>query len=163
MPTEPAVGTPVESLRERKRRETRAAIERSAITLVDELGYENVTVCCTIENQQSADRKLPVFCSLPVRHRCITAQPLLERVNLEPYLDGVELVVVGGESDRNARSLDYDWVLDLRAQCIRKNVSFEFRQCGTHFIKDGRRYTLQTRDLCRQARLAGINYTRKLP
>ena len=96
MPTEPAVGTPVESLRERKRRETRAAIERSAITLVDELGYENVTVCCTIENQQSADRKLPVFCSLPVRHRCITAQPLLERVNLEPYLDGVELVVVGG-------------------------------------------------------------------
>lgn len=44
MPTEPAVGTPVESLRERKRRETRAAIERSAIKLVDELGYENVTV-----------------------------------------------------------------------------------------------------------------------
>ena len=78
-------------------------------------------------------------------------------------IDGVELVVVGGESDRNARSLDYDWVLDLRAQCIRKNVSFEFRQCGTHFIKDGRRYTLQTRDLCRQARLAGIHYTRKLP
>lgn len=49
------------------------------------------------------------------------------------------------------------------SQCIRKNVSFEFRQCGTHFIKDGRRYTLQTRDLCRQARLAGIHYTRKLP
>ena len=66
-------------------------------------------------------------------------------------------------SPSSARSLDYDWVLDLRAQCIRKNVSFEFRQCGTHFIKDGRRYTLQTRDLCRQARLAGINYTRKLP
>ena len=140
-------------------------IERFSQCIPDDWadGYENVTVCCTIENQQSADRKLPVFCSLPVRHRCITAQPLLERVNLEPYLDGVELVVVGGESDRNARTLDYDWVLDLRAQCIRNNVSFEFRQCGTHFIKDGRRYTLQTRDLCRQARLAGIHYTRKLP
>ena len=49
MPTEPAVGTPVESLRERKRRETRAAIERSAITLVDELGYENVTVAMIAE------------------------------------------------------------------------------------------------------------------
>lgn len=33
-----------EGLRERKRRETRAAIERAAISLVDELGYENVTV-----------------------------------------------------------------------------------------------------------------------
>lgn len=121
-------------------------------------GYENVTVCCTIENQRNADKKLSVFQTLPIKHRCITAQPLIERVDLEPYLDGVELVVVGGESDRNARPLDYDWVLDIREQCIRKRVNFEFRQCGTHFIKDGRQYKLQTKDLCRQARLAGINY-----
>ena len=117
-------------------------------------GYENVTVCCTIENQRNADKKLPVFNSLPIRHRCITAQPLIERVDL----DGVELVVVGGESDREARPLDYDWVLDIREQCIRKRVNFEFRQCGTYFIKDGRQYKLQTKDLCRQAHLADINY-----
>ena len=43
--------------------------------------------------------------------------------------------------------MDFDWVLSLRAQCVRKNVSFEFRQCGTHFIKDGREYTLSS--LCR--------------
>lgn len=98
------------------------------------------------------------YVSLLIKHRCITAQPLIERVNLEPYLDGVELVVVGGESDREARPLDYDWVLDIREQCIRKQVNFEFRQCGTYFIKDGRQYKLQTRDLCRQAKLAGINY-----
>ena len=121
-------------------------------------GYENVTVCCTIENQRNADKKLPVFQALPIKHKCITAQPLIERVNLEPYLDGVELVVAGGESDRDARPLDYDWVLDIREQCIRKQVNFEFRQCGTHFIKDGRPYKLQTRDLCRQAHLVGINY-----
>ena len=100
-------------------------------------GYENVIVCCTIENQRNADKKLSVFQALPIKHKCITAQPLIERVNLEPYLDGVELVVVGGESDRDARPLDYDWVLDIREQCIRKQVNFEFRQCGTHFIKDG--------------------------
>ena len=73
-------------------------------------------------------------------------------------MDDVELVVVGGESDREARPLDYDWVLDIREQCIRKQVDFEFRQCGTHFIKDGRQYKLQTKDLRRQARLAGIDY-----
>ena len=112
----------------------------------------------TVENQRNADKKLSVFKNLPIKHKCITAQPLLERVNLEAYLDGVELVVVGGESDKNARPLNYDWVLDIRGQCIRKHVSFEFRQCGTHFIKDGRQYTLRARDLCSQARLAGINY-----
>lgn len=37
-------GTVDEGLRARKRRATRAAIERAAIALVDELGYDNVTV-----------------------------------------------------------------------------------------------------------------------
>lgn len=83
---------------------------------------------------------------------------MISPIDLEQYLDGVELVVAGGESDRFARPMDFDWVLSLRAQCVRKNVSFEFRQCGTHFIKDGREYTLQKKDLCAQARKANINY-----
>ena len=51
-----------------------------------------------------------------------------------------------------------DLVLDIREQCIRKNVSSEFRQCGTHFIKDGKEYKLQTKDLCSQARKARIDF-----
>lgn len=121
-------------------------------------GYENVVVCCTVENQKNVDKKLSVFQKLPIKHKCITAQPLIERIDMEQYLDGIELVVVGGESDPQARPLDYGWVLDIRQQCIGKNVNFEFRQCGTHFIKDGKQYRLQTKDLCRQARLANIDY-----
>ena len=124
-------------------------------------GYENVVVCCTVENQKNADYKLSIFEKLPIKHKCITAQPLIETINIERYLDGIELVVVGGESDSNARVLDYDWVLNIREQCIRKNVSFEFRQCGTHFIKDGKEYKLQTKDLCTQARKADIDFKRK--
>lgn len=122
-------------------------------------GYENVVVCCTVENQKNADYKLGIFCKLPIKYKCITAQPLLEHISIEKYLDNVELVVVGGESDRNARLLDYSWVLDIREQCIRKNVSFEFRQCGTHFIKDGKLYKLQTKDLCSQAKKANIDFS----
>jgi len=83
-------------------------------------GYENVVVCCTIENQKNADYKLGIFEMLPIKHKCIAAQPLIEEIDVERYLDGVELVVVGGESDTNARPLDYAWVLDIREQCIRK-------------------------------------------
>ena len=122
-------------------------------------GYENVVVCCTVEIQKNADYKLGIFCKLPIKHKCITAQPLLERINIEQYLNNIELVVVGGESDYNARPLDYSWVLDIREQCVRKNVSFEFRQCGTHFIKDGKLYKLQTKDLCSQAKKANINFS----
>ena len=85
---------------------------------------------------------------------------MISAIDLEAYLPGVELVVAGGESDRYARPMHYDWVLSLREQCIRQNVSFEFRQCGTHFIKDGREYKLQTKDLSSQARKSGINYQR---
>ena len=124
-------------------------------------GYDNVVVCCTIENQKNADHKLSVFKDLPIKHKCITAQPLLEKTDIEKYLDGIELVVVGGESDVNARPLDYDWVLDIREQCIRKNVDFEFRQCGTYTIKDGKLYKIQTKDLTKQARLADVNFKSK--
>ena len=135
-------------------------IERWPLCLPDdwEEGYSNVVVCCTVENQENADRKLAAFQQMPARHKCITAQPLLERIDIESYLDGIELVVAGGESDANARPLDYEWILDLRSQCQRQNVAFEFRQCGTFFIKDGRQYRLQTRELCKQAKLAGIDY-----
>ena len=121
-------------------------------------GYENVVVCCTVENQKNADYKLGIFVKLPIKHKCITAQPLIEAINMEQYLEGIELVVVGGESDANARPLDYNWVLDIREQCIKKNVPFEFRQCGTHFIKNGKYYRIQTKDLCDQARKADIDF-----
>lgn len=120
-------------------------------------GYDNVTVGCTVENQASANDRLPLFAQLPVKHKNIICQPLIGPVELERYLGGVELVVVGGESDRNARPLDYAWVLSIREQCIRQGVHFEFRQCGTHFIKDGKTYTLPVRELCSQARKANIN------
>lgn len=124
-------------------------------------GYDNVIVCTTIENQKNADYKLAILKELPIKHKCITAQPLLEKIDIEKYLDNIELVVVGGESDINARPLDYEWVLDIREQCIRQNVDFQFRQCGTHFIKDGKKYKLQTKDLCKQAKLANIDYRMK--
>lgn len=121
-------------------------------------GYDNVVVCCTIENQKNVDYKLSIFKDLPIKHKCITAQPLLENIDIEKYLDNIELVIVGGESDQNARQLDYAWVLNIREQCIRKNVNFEFRQCGTNFVKDGKQYKLQTKELIKQAKLANIDY-----
>ena len=120
-------------------------------------GYDNVTVGCTIENQDRADYRLSIFSQLPIKHKNVICQPLIEEINILKYLDQVELVIVGGESDKDARPLNFDWVLSIREQCRVKNVNFEFRQCGTHFIKDGKEYLLNVRDLCSQAKKANIN------
>lgn len=121
-------------------------------------GYDNVIVCCTVENQKNADYRLSIFKDLPIKEKCIIAQPLLEKIDIEKYLDDIKLVVVGGESDYNARPLNYDWVLDIKKQCLKKEVNFEFRQCGTHFIKDGKEYLIKTMNLCKYAKNANINH-----
>ena len=120
-------------------------------------GYDNVTVGCTIENQAAADDRLPVFDSLPIKHKNIICQPLLERVDITKHLNGVELLVAGGESDKDARPLKYDWVLSLRDQCIASGVKFEFRQCASNFIKDGTLHRLPVNQLAAQARKANID------
>ena len=120
-------------------------------------GYENVTVGCTVENQAEADRRLAIFDTLPIVHKDIILQPMLEKMDVERHLSGAELVVVGGESDRSARPLDYTWVLDVREQCLRQGVRFEFRQCAAISFKDGKLYQLNVRQLMNQARKAGIN------
>ena len=134
-------------------------IERFAACLPPDWGegYDNVVIGCTVENQRRADERLPVFLSLPVKHRDVILQPMLDPIDLSPYLSGTELVVVGGESDKDARPLYYDWVLAVREQCRTQNVHFEFRQCGTHFVKDGVTYNLNVRELGAQARKADIN------
>ena len=100
-------------------------------------------IYATCENQRTIDIRLRYLKEAPFLHKGIVLQPLLEKVNIEKYLDeNIQEVLVGGEENKDARVLDYDWVLDIRSQCIRKNVNFEFRQCGTYTIKDGKQYKI---------------------
>ena len=122
-------------------------------------GYDNVLIGCTVENQDRADYRLPIFLDLPIKHRSIIASPLLERLDLRPYLDDrIEEVATGGESGVEARTCDYDWILDLRRQCVEKDIPFRFHQTGAYFIKDGRMYRVRRRYQLSQARKANIDY-----
>lgn len=97
-------------------------------------GYDNVLIGCTVENQQMADFRLPIFKSLPIKHKSIIASPLISALNLEAYLDeDIEEVSTGGESGLDARVCDYQWILDLRAQCVAKNVPFRI---GQYFVPE---------------------------
>ncbi|MBC8570335.1 phage Gp37/Gp68 family protein [Zongyangia hominis] len=122
-------------------------------------GYPNVTICCTVENQDRADYRLPLYRAAPIRHKIIVCEPLLERVNLRPYLgDWVEELVAGGESGSDARPCDFDWILDLRGQCIQHEIPFHFKQTGARLIKDGRLYRIRREYQHSQAKKAGIDY-----
>lgn len=123
-----------------------------------ENGYENVSVFCTAENQRRADERLPLFLTLPIRRRAIVCEPLLEELDLSPYLTpDVSEVIAGGESGDDARLCRYEWVLALREQCRAHGVAFRFKQTGARFEKDGRLYRIPRQEQMRQASRAGID------
>ena len=122
-------------------------------------GYDNVIVGCTVENQQMADYRLPIFKSLPIKHKSIIVSPLIGPVDIKPYLDdGIEEVSVGGESGASARPCDYSWVLDLRQQCVDADIPFRFHQTGAHFVKDGKMFRVPRCYQLSQAHKANIDY-----
>ena len=49
-------------------------------------GYDNVAIGCTCENQEMADKRLPVFLSFPIAERYIICEPLLGPIDLKEYL-----------------------------------------------------------------------------
>lgn len=114
-------------------------IDRFLVSLPEDwgTGYNNVNIGCTVENQKSADYRLPIFLSYPIKRRFIACSPLLEEIDLTPYLNGVQHVTVGGETARDARVCDYDWVLTIREQCVKANVTFWFKNTGSFFKRDG--------------------------
>lgn len=122
-------------------------------------GYNNVLIGCTVENQHMADYRLPIFKSLPIKHKSIIVAPMLERIDLSIYLDmSIEQVSASGESGARARACDYGWILDLREQCVAKDVPFSFHQTGAYLIKDGREYNIPRRFQISQAHKAGIDF-----
>ncbi|WP_032093164.1 DUF5131 family protein [Necropsobacter rosorum] len=139
---------------------TTKRVERINECLPDDWGngYENVTICCTVENQKEADRRLPIYLLLPLKHKTLICEPLLTPLDLSSYLTGeIEKVIVGGESGDNARPCRYDWVLAIRETCLAKNVAFTFKQTGANFIKDGKHYRIPRKIQQSQAKKAGID------
>jgi protein gp37 len=137
-------------------------IERFLVNLPDdwENGYDNVIVGCTCENQDRLDYRIPILKEMPILHKVIILEPLLEEIDLSKHLDdSIEQVVLGGESGQSARKCDYNWVIKARNACIAKKVSFHFKQTGSNFFKDGIAYKIAWKQMHSQARKADINYS----
>lgn len=131
-------------------------------------GYNNVQISCTCENQYWTDRRLPLFLSLPLPHKSITHEPMLERINIRPYLrehgEEIESVSCGGESGPEARICDYAWILDTHMQCVEYSVPFYFHQTGARLRKGGKTYDIPREFQHEQANKAHLDFDgTKLP
>ena len=127
-------------------------------------GWENVFFNVTAENQRRADERIPILLSLPFKHKGIMCAPFIGPVSIEKYLESgqIEQVICGGENYDGARPCNFDWVKNLRSECVKHNVTFAFTETGTVFIKDGKRYTMPDKALqSRMAYKSGMNFKGK--
>lgn len=122
----------------------------------------------SIENQRTADERIPILLSIPGINWFISVEPMLGPVNLtkvkcdlpgEPpdyhYMDllrgggqqtatpwKIHWVICGGETGPHARPIDLDWVRSLRDQCQAAGVPFWLKSLGPGQgdVLDGRQW-----------------------
>lgn len=116
----------------------------------------NVWLGVSVENQATADERIPLLLQCPAAVRWLSCEPLLGRVDLCEHLgmwwnqtmgcfEGtgqqinarrfmgqkrVGWLVAGGESGHGARPMHPDWARSLRDQCAAAGVPFFFKQWG---------------------------------
>ena len=130
-------------------------------------GWNHVTIAVTCENQWAADRRLPVYLKIPMKHYSVMVEPMLSYVNLNPYFSEytsinnkplIESVSAGGESGPEARVCDYAWVLDLHCQCVEYGVRFNYHQTGAKLKRGEKIYEIPRELQHEQAHKAKLDY-----
>lgn len=91
---------------------------------------DNIWIGTSVENQEYADKRIPELLKIPAPVRFLSVEPMLGPVDLSPWLDQIQWVIVGGESGPAARPMHPDWVRSVRDQCEAAGVPFFFKQWG---------------------------------
>ncbi len=130
------------------------------VSVFDSWPLPNVHLGVSVENQATADERIPLLLDTPAAIRWISAEPLLGPLDIfngdpDPRLaghtatatylgdwwepgdglssaprHGLDWVVAGGESGPGARPSHPDWFRFLRDQCQAAGVPFFFKQWG---------------------------------
>jgi hypothetical protein len=99
----------------------------------------------SVEDQATADERIPLLLQTPAAVHWISAEPLLGPIDLRPWLTVtkqrnrmLDWVVVGGESGPGARPMDVqDWAYPIVQQCQAAGVPVFVKQLGSRPICGG--------------------------
>jgi protein gp37 len=95
----------------------------------------NVWHGVSVENQAAADERCPDLLRTPAALRWVSAEPLLECLEIRPHLgheQSPDWIVVGGESGPRARPYDLAWAEEIRVACAEAGVRFFHKQAGSN-------------------------------
>jgi len=91
----------------------------------------NVWMGCTAENKAEFAKRVPHLKATHAKVKFLSIEPLLEDLG-EIDLNGIDWVIVGGESGHGSRRMMPEWARSVRDQCIDEGVRFHFKQWGEY-------------------------------
>jgi len=99
---------------------------------------DNIWLGVTAENQEQADKRIPILLETPAAVRFVSVEPMLGPVDISIYLDSLpavvdqrpklDWVICGCESGPGAREMKMEWALNLKDQCVAASVPFFLKQ-----------------------------------
>jgi protein gp37 len=118
------------------------AISLSAAPIPD-----NIWLGVSVEDQKRADERIPELLKIPAAVRFLSVEPLLEQIDLDSALpmvetsqisygsvpesrDGVDWVIVGGESGDKRRDCGIKAIVSVADQCIASGVPVYVKQAS---------------------------------
>ena len=90
----------------------------------------NVWMGVSVENRRWTER-IDTLRMIPAAVRFLSCEPLLGDLGTLD-LDGIDWVIVGGESGHRARPMNIEWARSIRDQCQAADIHFFFKQWGAH-------------------------------
>lgn len=88
----------------------------------------NVWMGVTVEHNHYVNR-IDLLRKTNAQIKFLSLEPLLGPIS-DLNLEGINWVIVGGESGPGSRPINPNWVRDIRDKCLMANVAFFFKQWG---------------------------------
>jgi len=104
----------------------------------------NLWLGVTAENQEMADKRIPLLLQIPAAKRFVSVEPMIGPVDLSYPLNGgpeqnghgewiqtfppLDWVICGPETGAGARGMNLDWARSLRDQCVAASVPFFYKR-----------------------------------
>ena len=128
------------------------AINRDKHFALKQWPLPNLWLGVSIENQKTADARIPILLKTPAAIRFVSYEPALGPIDFDcrnclekgdpstcqfDYCPcSLDWVICGGESGPGARPMEQEWAQTIRDQCVSADIPFFFKQwgenCDTH-------------------------------
>jgi protein gp37 len=96
-----------------------------------DLAPDNLLLGISVEDQKTADERIPILLQIPAAKHFISVEPMLGPIEyMTPVWMTLDWIICGGETGPGARPMHPDWVRSLRDQCQEAGAPFFFKSWG---------------------------------